>query len=110
MKILPRIILILTTLLSIATGTFKILQQQADIELFQKIGVGVIGTTILGVVQLMGGILLIFPKYRKPGAVIMMVTFALASVAVFANQMYTFGVVSLLFIGMAYFVFKTTSN
>lgn len=91
-----------------ATGIFKILQQKADIELFSKIGVGVTGTTILGILQLIGGILLIFPKHRKWGAVLMIITFLLATLAVFANQMYIFGFVSILFVAMALFVFLNT--
>lgn len=95
---------ILTTLLSIATGVFKILQQEADILLFEKIGFTTLTTTILGVIQLIGGILLLFPKTRKIGAFTMIPTFVLASVAVFANGMLGFGFVSLLFIGMAVLV------
>jgi hypothetical protein len=108
MKITSKIILTLTILLSIATGMFKILQQKADIELFNRIGIGVVGTTGLGIIQLAGGILLIFPKYRKLGATIMVVTFLLAAVAVFANQMFIFGMVSILFIGMALFILLNT--
>ena len=36
----------------------------------------------------------------------MIITFAVASMAVFANQQYIFGVVSLLFIAMAYLVLR----
>ncbi len=108
MKSLAKIILVLTIILSIATGAFKILQQKADIELFNKIGIGVVGTTVLGVVQLIGGILLIFPEKRKWGAVIMMATFLLATVAVFANQLFVFGTASILFIAMAFFIFLNT--
>lgn len=108
MKTTTKIILILTILLSIATGIFKILQQKADIELFNKIGIGIVGTTVLGIIQLSGGILLIFPKCRKWGAMIMMITFLLATVAIFANHMYIFGIVSILFIAMALFIFLST--
>ena len=76
------------------------MQQEADILLFEKIGIGVTGTTILGIVQLIGGLLMVFPKTRKMGAWVMLPTFILASIAVFANQMYAFGIVSILFIAM----------
>lgn len=104
MKIVLTINWVLTTVLSIATGMFKILQQEADIALFQKIGFDNVATTILGVVQLMGGLLIIFKRTRKVGAYIMIPTFIVASLAVFANGMMGFGVVSLLFIGMALLV------
>lgn len=88
-------------MLSTATGVFKIIQEKADIELFEKIGMDATMTTILGVVQLIGGLLIILPKTRKIGAYIMIPTFILASVAVFANELMVFGIVSLVFILMA---------
>ena len=105
---LNKIILVLTILLSIATGIFKILQQKEDIELFSKIGFGVVGTTVLGVIQLIGGILLILPKYRKTGAIIMALTFLIATIAVFVYNMFVFGLVSILFIAMALFILLNT--
>lgn len=104
MKVVLKVNWILVTLLSISTGIFKLLQQKAGIELFEKIGFTPIATTLLGVVQLFGGLMLILPKTRKLGAYIMLPTFIIASVAVFANNMIPFGIVSLLFILMVYFV------
>ncbi len=104
MKLFLKINWILTTLLSIATGVFKILQQEEDIRLFDRIGFNETATTLLGVIQLIGGILLIFPKTRKIGAWVMIPTFIVASIAVFANKMYPFGIVSLLFIVMTILV------
>lgn len=106
MKIFYKVVLVLTILLSISTGIFKIMQQEADIQLFRALGFNEIMTTILGVIQLAGGVMMIFPKYRKRGALIMIPTFMIASLAVFMNQMWLFGIVSLLFIAMAYIVLK----
>ena len=102
MKTALKINWVLVTLLSIATGIFKILQQEADIELFEAIGFSATATLVLGIVQLIGGLMLIPEKTRKSGAFVMVLTFIVASVAVFANSMWGFGVVSLLFIAMAY--------
>lgn len=100
----------LTILLSISTGIFKLLQQEADIELFTAIGFNEVMTTILGVIQLLGGVLLIPSKSRKAGAMVLIPTFILASIAVFANNLIVFGMVSLLFIVMAYLVIKMESS
>lgn len=105
MKIAYKINWILVTLLSIATGVFKLMQQQADIELFKAIGFCSVMVTMLGLIQLIGGIMLILPKTRKLGAIVMIPTFIIASIAVFANGMMVFGIVSLLFIAMAYLVY-----
>ncbi len=106
MKILLKINFILITLISIATGIFKLLQQEADIQLFEKIGFTSTATTLLGVIQLIGGLMLILPKTRKLGAWIMLPTFIIASIAVFANGMIAFGIVSLLFIAMIILILK----
>ena len=104
MKLVLTVNWILTTLLSISTGVFKLMQQEADILLFEKIGFNATATTLLGLVQLIGGLLLILPKTRKIGAYVMIPTFVLAAIAVFVNGMMGFGFVSILFIGMAYLV------
>ena len=109
MKLAFKINWILVTLLSIATGIFKVMQQEADIALFAAIGMGAVATTALGAIQVVGGILMIPAKTRGAGAWVMVPTYILASVAVFANQMWAFGAVSLLFIGMAYLVTRMES-
>lgn len=101
MNIFFKVNWILTTLLSIATGIFKLLQQEADITLFKAIGFNTTMVTILGAIQLLGGLLLIPAKTRKLGAYIMIPTFIIASIAVFANHMLAFGAISILFIVMA---------
>ena len=95
---------ILTTLLSIATGVFKLMQQKADIDLFQAIGFKPNMVFILGIIQCIGGVLLIPKQTRKYGAFIMIPTFIIASAAVFANHMLVFGMVSILFIIMTILV------
>ena len=110
MRIALRVNWILVTLLSIATGVFKILQQPADIDLFKVIGLNVVMLTILGIIQLIGGILLVPARTRKLGAYIMIPTFVIAAIAVFANKLIPFGIVSLLFIVMAYLVAFMENN
>ena len=110
MKIALSVNWILVTVLSIATGIFKILQQQADIELFRAIGLNEVMVTILGIVQLLGGILLIPSRTRKLGAYIMIPTFVIAAIAVFANKLIPFGIVSLLFIIMTFMVVFMENN
>lgn len=110
MQIVLKINWILTVLLSISTGIFKVLQQETDIELFKAIVFDATATTVVGVIQLLGGLLLISGKTRRVGAWIMVLTFIIASIAVFMSEMYVFGVVSLLFIVMAYLVIYRENN
>ncbi|MCG8575397.1 MAG: DoxX family protein [Flavobacteriales bacterium] len=112
MKIFGKINLILIVLLSTASGMFKILQQEADIELFAKIGINTAGTTLLGIIQFGAGLCLLIPKIRKWAAIILIPTYILAAIAVFANELWVFGFVSLFFIIMTLFITlqKTKTN
>lgn len=104
--LLLRINLVLLTLLSLATGLFKVLRMPAEMELFAKAGFGEQGVTALGLLQIMGGLLLLFARFRRIGAIAMAATFALASAVVFIAGMIPFGIVSLLFIAMAVVVYR----
>lgn len=106
MKIVLKINWILVTLLSLSTGIFKILQQQEDIQLFEAIGFTPLWVTLLGVLQFIGGIMLITRKLRREGVFVMIFTFTLASIAVFASGMLTFGAFSIAFVVMTYLVLK----
>ena len=104
MKNIYNIVLVLTILLSMATGVFKVLGQEADVQLFQVLGFSPSMVMALGAVQCVGAILMAFAKYRRIGGYIMIPTFVIATMAVFMNQLWLFGFVSLLFIAMAWAV------
>ena len=92
---------ILLTALSIMTGVVKLVKMDAEMEIFRNIGMSDGATIGFGVLQLLGGLLLIPPKTTRLGAWIMLPTFCFATYVVFANSMIPFGISSLLFIAMA---------
>jgi len=92
---------ILLTGLSIMTGAVKLARMDAEMEIFRNIGFPDALTIVFGVVQLVGGLLLLPGKTTKLGAWIMVPTFIFATGVLFANGMIPFGVSSLLFIAMA---------
>ncbi len=106
MKIVLKINWILVTILSLSTGLFKVLQQQEDIQLLEVIGFTPLWVTLLGVFQFFGGVMLITRRFRKEGAYVMIFTFALASIAVFANGMLLSGASSVVLVVMAFLVLK----
>ena len=77
-----------------------------EMILFQNVGWGETAIVLFGVIQLVGGLILLPFKIRKSGALIMMLTYITATIVVFMNQMWVFGIVSILFILMAYWVYK----
>lgn len=108
MNIVKRVNLPLLVLLSVSTGIVKIMGLEADVKIFENIGFSYLATVFFGIVQLAGGVLLVFDKTRKLAAIIMAVTFAIASTGVFVSGMIPFGVISLLFIAMSYLAYHTT--
>jgi len=75
MKTVSIIILAILTLLAVLSGITKILLMQQDVDFFGKYGFA--GPTLIafGLVQLLGGLLLVFSKTRFVGAAIVAVTF-----------------------------------
>lgn len=103
MKLLKKILLALLILLSLATGITKLIQMPEEMTLFANAGFSTALTLLFGAIQVIGGLLLISAKTRKYGAIIMVITFAIASIVVFINKMTAFGLFSLLFIALALF-------
>lgn len=105
---LNNILLGLLILLSLATGITKLIQLPEEMELFRHAGFSDTLIIILGGVQVLGGILLVPKQYRHIGALIMILTFVVASIVVFMKGMMGFGVFSLLFIALAAYQYKLT--
>ena len=101
MQLAKKIGLVLLILLSLATGGVKLFGFEADIEVFASIGFSPTATLLFGVVQVIGGLVLIFPQTRKIGAGVMTATFVIATIALFVSGTTTFGVFSILFILLA---------
>jgi len=99
METLKTVNLVLLILLSITAGV--VMQMPEDMKFFQDAGFS--GTLIIlfGVAHLTGGILLIFQKMRKLGAIIMVVTFCISTIIIFISGKIAFGFFSILPILMA---------
>ena len=93
---------VLLTALSIMTGVVKLARMEEEMIIFRNVGLSDGMTVAFGVVQLLGGVLLLAPRTTRLGAWIMLPTFVFATGVLFANSMVAFGVVSLLFIASAY--------
>lgn len=82
--------------LSIAAGIPKIMQLPQELQFLSSIGIGGILVSVVGAVQVLGGILLVPLKTRLMGAAVAEVAFILSSVAIFVSGNMPFGIVSLL--------------
>lgn len=101
-----RALLWAVVVLSVATGLTKLIRMPEEMALFSNAGFPDTLTIAFGGLQVLGGIAMIFAgRWRVAGALVMACTFAIATLVLFANQMTTFGIVSVAFIvAAAYFV------
>ncbi|MBL4661056.1 MAG: hypothetical protein JKY19_11930 [Alcanivoracaceae bacterium] len=109
MKIANTIILVLLTLLGISAGVAKLMQMPQEVEFLNNAGLNNTAIILFGVLQVVGGILLIFTKTRKIGALITAIAFAISTVIIFMAGNLAFGFISILPILLAAFVYHRTN-
>lgn len=85
MKTVSRIILVILIFLAVSSGITKVILMQQDVEFFGKYGFSNPILIIYGLVQLVGGVLLVIKRTRFVGAAIVAITF-LISLAVLVME------------------------
>ena len=80
MKTISTIILVVLIFLAVSSGLTKILLMQQDVDFFGKYGFSNPILIAYGLVQLLGGTLLVFTRTRFVGAAIVAVTFLISLV------------------------------
>lgn len=101
MNALASINRLLLVLLSFSTAAVKFARMPEEMALFANASFGEPATVAFGGAQFVGALLLLHNKTVRVGAAWMAVTFVLATGVVFLNQMWVFGVSSLIFVAMA---------
>ena len=96
MRWLKTTLLIIIVLLSIAAGIPKTMQMPQELEFLRAIGFSPIVVSLLGIVQIIGGLLFAYPKWRFAGAVITATAFLVSTIALFAIGNESFGTISVL--------------
>ena len=91
-----RILLYALALLSVAAGIPKVLQMPQELGFLSSLGLAGAAVSVLGVVQIAGGVLFAIYRYRPVGAVLAGVAFLVSSVALLAGGNVPFGLLSLL--------------
>jgi len=96
MQKLKYAIIILITLLSLAAGGAKVMQMPQELEFLSAIGLTPTTVLILGVIQVLGGVLISIPRTRLIGAVIAGLAFLVSVVALLMHGNVGMGLFSLL--------------
>ncbi len=104
MKILKMVILVIVIALSLAAGSAKIMQMPQEMTFFQQAGLASNLVLPLGLLQAIGGILLVFSKTRFIGAILATLSFLASAITIFLTGAIGFGLFSLLPMLMAAYV------
>ena len=75
MNLVFKIILSILVFLAISSGVTKIMLMPQDVEFFSAYGFNPATIIVFGVTQLIGGILMVIPKMRMYGAIVVAITF-----------------------------------
>lgn len=85
----------------LASGLFKLMGGQADLDLFAKIGLGPGLVMAFGAAQALAALALLRPATRTAGAVALALCNAFATYGLWMSGVQPFGVISILFVVMA---------
>jgi len=96
MNKLKAAVLIVLILLGISAGVAKILKMPEELAFFQAVGLGESIVLLFGIVQLVGGILLIFRRTRFAGALVSTSTYLASAIMIFVSGAISFGAISML--------------
>ena len=105
--IITVMIYVLATL-SAAAGIPKILQLPQELGFLSAIGFSAIAVSVLGVVQLTGGVLLLWKRSRLSWAVLAGLALLVSSFAIFSGGNTKFGLISLLPLAVSIVVIYST--
>ena len=95
-RIALRVLVYALALLSVAAGIPKILQMPQELGFLGAIGFSAVATSVLGLAQVAGGILLIFARSRLAGGLLAGLALLISSVALIPGGNSILGVISLL--------------
>ena len=101
MKIIRYLIITIVALLSIAAGLAKVMQTQQEMEFLQGLGLSPALMIVFGLVQIVGGTLLVPQKTRMIGAILAASAFVLSTVLIFIGGNLAFGLFSTIPVALA---------
>jgi len=101
MKIVSYLIITIVALLSLAAGLAKVMQAPQEMEFLQGAGLSPGLIVAFGLVQILGGLLLVPGKTRMVGAVVAGSAFTVSAALLFMSGNLAFGLISILPVALA---------
>jgi hypothetical protein len=111
MKVVQIAVLWMLIFLAVSSGISKIVLMQQDVDFFGKFGFATSVLVAFGFAQLVGGLLMIAPKTRIPGTVVVAISFLISAVLLFLDGNYIVAAITLIATaGLAWILRSTRSN
>ena len=110
MKIAFYIVLTILVFLAVSSGITKIMLMQQDVEMFGQYGFNNPILIAFGVTQLVGGILLAWPRHRVTGAVVVAITFLVSAIVLVLAGNIPLAAITVLFVLLLGFIAKKSSS
>jgi len=110
MKILFNVILAILVFIAVSSGITKIILMEQDVEFFGKYGFTNSILIAYGAVQLLGGILLVLPKFRIIGATLVAITFLVSAVVLVMEGNIPVTIVTLICVLLLGIIIKQSLN
>lgn len=110
MKILHWILVILVVFVAVSAGLAKAFQIPQEVQFLSLFGFNVALIIVYGIVQTLGGILMLIPKTLTLGALITTLAFILSSVLILISGDLMFFIVSLIPVALTYLTVWSASK
>ena len=104
MKILHWLFVVLIALMAITAGLAKVFQIPDEVQFLNLFGFTTLLIVSYGVIQTIGGVLILVPRTLKIGAFVTALAFILSSVLILLSGDLIFSLVSLIPVMLTYFI------
>jgi len=101
MKTANLLIIAIIALLSVAAGLAKVMHTQREMEFLQGLGLSTTLIMAFGLVQIIGGVLLVSRKTRMPGAILVILALVVSTALLFIAGNTAFGWISVIPVALA---------
>ncbi len=110
MNIFFKVMLVVLVFLAVSSGITKIVLTERDVEFFGKYGFTNLIVIAYGAAQLLGGILLVPPRTRITGAILIAVTFSISAILLVLDQKFLVALITLFFVAILGLIARRTAR
>ena len=101
MKYLNLSLVVILAMLSVVAGATKVMQAPQELSFFQEAGIATQLLSPFGLMQILGGLISLFPRFRSWGLLVIAAMFGLSAMMILVAGNILFGLASVIPCGLA---------